>query len=64
MGQEVLEKQRANAQFSKNEKEYWDIQKNVEKLFKEDKLTKTASLVKERRAIAYSKQNEKTHQDI
>ena len=64
MGQEVLEERRANAQFSKDEKEYWDIWKDVGKLFKEDKLTKAASLVEERRAIALSKQNEKTHWDI
>ena len=64
MGQEVLEEWRANAQFKKDEKKYWDIWKDVGGLFKESKLTKAASLIEERRVNALSKQNEKTHWDI
>ncbi|MCJ1422727.1 hypothetical protein MMC29_000607 [Sticta canariensis] len=64
MGQEVLEKRRVNAQFKKDEKEYWDIWKDVGELFKESKLTKAASLMEKRRVNVLSKQNEKTHWDI
>ena len=61
MEQEVLEKQRANAQFKKDEKEYWNIWKDVGGFFKESKLIKAASLIEEQRVNALSKQNEKTH---
>ena len=64
MKQEILKKQRANAQFKKDEKEYWDIWKDVEGLFKESILTKAASLVEKQRVNVLSKQNEKTHWNI
>ncbi|MCJ1266772.1 hypothetical protein MMC22_006657, partial [Lobaria immixta] len=64
IGQEVLEEQKANAQFKKDEKEYWDIWKDVGGLFKESKLTKAAALIEEQRVNALSKQSKKTHWDI
>ena len=64
MEQKILEEQKANAQFKKDEKEYWDIWKNVRGLFKESKLTKATSLMEEQRVNALSKQNGKTHWDI